>query len=256
MITKEVLEKVKNSTLLYHAYIIGDRYYMIKFDLSSEITKTQRLREKGVNYAGPISQLKLDESKFVIEEYLAKGKNMESFTMGFSFEDNDYQKIELDFEKFFQPYLEELKNRASAKLEIYDKLFRDIIEMNKENLTVDCCSTGNIFFDLKDGFSIIDAYPGNNIPNLDSLIHLILGDLPTITCKNNNQYIDNAVPQKYVTEYISYINLIKEKFINVAIKYVKDYNVNLNNYIPTSINANELESLSNLERFNGIVISI
>lgn len=148
-----------------------------------------------------------------------------------------------------------MEKRAKANQSVYDKLFGDIVEMNKENLTVDCCSKGNIFFDEKEGFWVIDAYPGNEIPNISYLIPLILGDLPDILCINNGQVIEKAVPKIYLEKYLLYCKLIVEKITNAVLKYGISFECNLQCYQPTIVDINSITELSCLEKTNIIRIS-
>lgn len=64
MIDANKLKKIKESTNTYNIYIEDDYLYMIRYDdYKEQIEKTKRLHEKGVNFAGPISQMKLDDKK-------------------------------------------------------------------------------------------------------------------------------------------------------------------------------------------------
>lgn len=147
MIDSNKLKKIKDSQKLYHMYIEDNYLYMIRLiDYTNTIEKTKRLHEKGVNFAGPISQIKLDDNQVVVEEYLARGVTLENFQDEFKFSSSlDSNQILNNYSSFFQSYLDEIKRRAEANKVVYDKLFNDIVEMNKENLTVDTCSLG-IFF--------------------------------------------------------------------------------------------------------------
>lgn len=216
MIDANKLKKIKESTNTYNIYIEDDYLYMIRYDdYKEQIEKTKRLHEKGVNFAGPISQMKLDDKKVVVEEYLAKGTSFEKMKDEYRFTSSlDSKKALEEYEDFFNIYLEEIRLRAEADQTTYDKLFNDIKEMNKENLTVDICSVGNLFFDKNVGFSIIDAYPGATIPDIKELFHMIIGNIPNMKCIDNKQSIENCVPQKYYDEFLTYIGIIKNKYKN------------------------------------------
>ena len=200
MIDTNKLKKIKESNKTHHIYIEGEYLYMIRYgDYKNEIEKTQRLNEKGVNFAGPISQIKIDGNQVVVEEYLAKGTSFEKMKDEYKFHSSlDFAKTLEEYELFFSTYLEEIRLRAEANQKIYDKLFNDIIEMNKENLTIDTRSLGNLFFDKTVGFSIIDAYPGNSIPDIKQLFRMIIGNIPSLICIDNNQVISNGVPQNEI----------------------------------------------------------
>ena len=75
MINTRILEKVKESKNLYHIYVEDDLLYMIRVgDYTTEIEKAKILHEKGVNFAGPISQVKYDDiektAEFLIEKII------------------------------------------------------------------------------------------------------------------------------------------------------------------------------------------
>lgn len=235
MIDTNKLKKIKESTNLYHIYIEGEYLYMIRCgDYKNEIEKTKRLHEKGVNFAGPISQMKIGGDQVVVEEYFAKGTTFEKIKDEYKFHSSlDSDQILEEYELFFSTYLEEIRVRAEANQKMYDKLFNDIIEMNRENLTIDTCSLGNLFFDKTVGFSIIDAYPGNIMPDIKQLFWMIIGNIPSLICTDNNQEISNSVPQKYFDIFLTYISMIKNKLI-MAMQRVK---VNIN-YDDLQVNTN------------------
>ena len=86
MIDSNKLKKIKESTNLYHIYTEGDYLYMIRYgDYKDEIEKTKKLHEKGVNFAGPISQIEFDDNQVVVEEYLAKGTTLENIKDEYKF---------------------------------------------------------------------------------------------------------------------------------------------------------------------------
>ncbi len=258
MIDVNKLRKIKASTNLYHIYIEGDYLYMIRCgDYTDEIEKTKRLHEKGVNFAGPISQIEFDDNQVVVEEYFAKGTTFEKIKDEYKFSSHigSNQALE-EYEKFFSVYLEEIRIRAEADQIVFDKLLNDIVEMNKENLTVDTCSLGNLFFDKTVGFSIIDAYSGNTIPDIRRLFWMIIGNIPSIVCDDNNQVISNCVPQKYFDQFISYIDMIKNKFITAT----KKVNVNINfddlQIKPNVVSNDEIDQLIEMEKDTRIRIRI
>ena len=228
MIDVNKLKKVKESTNLYHIYIEGDYIYMIRYgDYSIEIEKTKRLHEKGVNFAGPINQIKFSDKQVVVEEYLAKGTTFEKIKNEYRFSSSlDSNQILVNYTMFFDKYLDEIKSRADADQAVYDKLFNDITEMNKEDLTVDTCSLGNLFFDKNIGFSIIDAYPGTTLPNIKELFWLVIGNVPSMVCLENNQLITDCVPKERYNEFITYINMITNKYIKAAQKINVNFNFN------------------------------
>lgn len=258
MIDTNKLRKIKESNKTHHIYIEGEYLYMIRYgDYKNEIEKTQRLHEKGVNFAGPISQIKIDGNQVVVEEYLAKGTSFEKMKDEYKFHSSlDFAKTLEEYELFFSTYLEEIRLRAEANQKIYDKLFNDIIEMNKENLTIDTRSLGNLFFDKTVGFSIIDAYPGNSIPDIKRLFRMIIGNIPSLICIDNNQEISNGVPQKYFDNFLTYISMIKNKFI-MAMQRAK-VNINYNNLqVNTNVVTDDIiDKLIETEKEPGIRVHI
>ncbi len=258
MIDTNKLKKIKESNKTHHIYIEGEYLYMIRYgDYKNEIEKTQRLQEKGVNFAGPINQIKIDENQVVVEEYLAKGTSFEKMKDEYKFHSSlDFAKTLEEYELFFSTYLEEIRLRAEANQKMYDKLFNDIIEMNKENLTVDTRSLGNLFFDKTVGFSIIDAYPGNNIPDIKQLFRMIIGNIPSLICIDNNQEISNGVPQKYFDNFLTYISMIKNKFI-MAMQRTK-VNIDYNNLqVNTNVVTDDIiNKLIEMEKESGIRVHI
>lgn len=223
-----------------------------------KLKKTKVLHSKGVNFAGPISQMKLDNGKCVVEEHLAKGTTFEKIKIDYSLSSANITSDEImkNYTEFFQNYLNELKIRAEADQEIYDKLFSDIIEMNKENLTVDTCSLGNLFFDKDIGFSIIDAYPGDKIPNIKNLFWLVVGNIPSIGCKENSQWVSSCIPYSCYNEFIEIYNKITNKFTK-ALDKIK-YNYNLSDFIISYnvLTIDTIAELVNKEQSNEIRISI
>jgi len=247
MIEKEKLKKVVESKELYHIYIEGDYLYMIKSgDCKDEIPKTRILRDRGVNFAGPISQFKLDDGLYLLEEHLAKGVNLEKYSRGSNCNINyTPEEIEVEYLNFFLPYFNEIKERALASQEVYDKLISDIEEMNKEGLTIDTCSLGNLFFDKNIGYTIIDAYPynGTNTLNVKQLYWLIRGNSPDLTFKYSNKFILRAIPYSLYEEFNNNIKIIKQKYINALNKYHINYDIKDFNYDETVINVDTINEL-------------
>lgn len=128
--------------------------------------------------------------------------------------------------------------------------------MNKENLTIDTRSLGNLFFDKTVGFSIIDAYPGNSIPDIKQLFRMIIGNIPSLICIDNNQEISNGVPQKYFDNFLSYLYMLKNKFI-MAMQRAK-VNINYDNLqVNTNVVTDDIiDKLIEMEKEPGIRVHI
>ena len=256
MISSDKIGKIKASKKMYHSYIEDNYFYMLRpGDYENEIEKTKKLHSLGVNFAGPVSQLKLDNGYVIVEEYLAKGNCIGKFENDFYFHSiSNAENVMHEFIQRFIPYFEEIKLRANAPQALYDKLFDDIIEMNKENLTIDTCSTGNLFFDESIGFSIIDAYPFSPRLDINQLLHLIIGDLYRLICIDNQQFIDNCVPQMLYNEFKSCIETIITKYKEAVKKHHFNFNFNSLNLNLNAITEDLIKELSNLEKSGSIVI--
>ena len=250
MIDTRKLRAVMESKELYHIYVEGEYLYMIRgSDYQDEIIKAKRLHDKGINFAGPISQLKLDDGSFVVEEHLAKGMSLEKIKSEYKFSSTlPLKEILLNYSMFFRPYLEEIKLRATADQALYDKLFSDIVEMNKENLSVDICSLGNLFFDKDVGFSIIDAYPYDYIPDLKRLFWLVIGSIPSIVCIENNQILKSGVPEECYDEFMSYIKMIINKYLTAARKVNKSCNPDDLKVEPNVVTTDAINELIGMEK--------
>ncbi len=79
--------------------------------------------------------------------------------------------------------------------------------------------------------SIIDDINNNNIdeiiclgdtigigPNPKECMDMIIGNIPCMRCIENNQLIQYSIPQEYYIEFMTYINIIANKFIVSAKK--------------------------------------
>lgn len=258
MITADILKKVKESKKLYHVYIQDEYFYMIKFgNYEDEIEKTKRLHNKGVNYNGPISQIQIDQNKYLLEEYLAKGNSFERIPKEFRYmASSSSSEVYQRYCMFFSKYLDEIKKRANADQSQYNKLFDDLSEMYQENLGLDVCSLGNLFYDEVNGFTIIDAYPGNPLPDRDELIRMIIGFIPSIECLDNFQYFDSTVPDIYAEELKKSLEDIIQK-IDISFRWKEngketDYN---KFYARDVITVEKIEELSSRKNSNTIRIS-
>jgi hypothetical protein len=258
MIDKEKLRRVNESKELYHMYVEGEYLYMIRVgDYQGEIEKTKRLHDRGINFAGPISQLKLEDDTVVVEEYFAKGVTMDKMKREYKFSSAlPLKEIMSNYSMFFKPYLEEIKLRAEADQSLYNKLFSDIAKMNKENLSVDTCSLGNLFFDKDIGFSIIDAYPYNYIPDLKLLFWLVIGNIPDIVCIENNQAISKCVPEEYYDEFMSYIEMIINKYLNAARSVNKSCDPETLRVKPDMVTLDVIDKLIGMEKDTRIRITL
>ena len=256
MIDAEKLRKVRESEELYHIYVEGEYLYMIRGgDYQDEIEKTKRLHDKGINFAGPISQVKLEDGSVVVEEYFAKGITLDKMKREYKFSSSlPLKEILSNYNEFFRPYLEEIKRRAEADQSLYDKLFSDIVEMNKENLSVDICSLGNLFFDKDIGFSIIDAYPYDYIPDLKLLFWLVIGNIPVITCIENNQDVSKSVPEEYYDEFMAYIEMIISKYLKAAQKVNKSCDPETLRVKPNMLTTDVIDKLIGMEKNTDIRI--
>ncbi len=250
MIDKNKFKRIEESANLYHIYVEGDYLYMIRQDdFTNDIEKTARLRAKGVNFAGPISQIKLGERTVAVEEHLAKGTSFEKVEDEYRFSSSWNPKEVLeDYTIFFNEYLEELRLRAEADQVLYDKLFSDIIEMNKESLTLDTCSLGNLFFDKTVGFSIIDAHRVNTLPNIGRLFWMIIGNASSIACIENEQSIDKCVPQESYEKFMIYIGMITDKFKKALAKANLQCDEAKLQLSPNIVTEDTIKAITNMEK--------
>ena len=157
---------------------------------------------------------------------------------------------------FFRAYLEEIKLRAEADQSLYNKLFSDIVEMNKENLSVDTCSLENLFFDKDIGFSIIDAYPYDCIPDLKLLFWLVIGNIPGIVCIENNQKISKCVPEECYEEFMAYIEMIMNKYLTAARSVNKSCDPEILRVKPNMVTVGMIDELIGMEKDTRIRISV
>ena len=257
MIDAAKIKKINDSEGTYHIYIEGEYIYMIRpGDYADEIEKTKRLRKKGVNFAGPIEQEKLEDGRIVVKEYLAKGQSFEKMIGEYKFSAAlPLKEIISNYTMFFRQYLVEIKLRAVADQSVYDKLFSDIVEMNKENLSVDVCHLGNLFFDADAGFSIIDAYPYDYLPDLKLLFRLIIGDIPGIMCIDNHRELSCCVPAECYDEFMAYIDMIISKYLMAAYKVNKSCDPNDLRVKPSMVTVDTIDELIGMEKDSNIRIT-
>lgn len=236
--TQEQITKSLNSSAPKGFVVIDDDYIVIKgseLDLDW-IPKTKRLRERGVNYCGPIDYAIYDQKIFLLE-HRAKGMVMEYSEYTFNNPLNKEIYIE-----YFNKYMSILRMFANAPLEQYLKFFADIEEMRKELLKPDVCSLSNLFYNPEEGFSFIDVYPGNQRLSIDDIFLILL----------NGKFSVNGVsllPKEYSEEYTNLLKIIYEKIIIGLRKYGYSSN-EIKEYVDKGIHTFKDNEIVKIEELN------
>lgn len=239
-ISDEIILKAKSIWNGKCFMVIDDHYIIIEDgeSLKSEIEKCNRLREKWVNYCGPISYKEYDWKYYFIE-HRAPWLQLDFYDY------NDNIKIDEAFQKYFS-YLELLSN---ASQEQYNKFFSDIELMKKESLRPDYCSLWNLFYDKRIWFSFIDVYPCNIRPwdsklSVSQIFNMILN--PKFSYKNLN-----IIPKEEVDKYNKAIKTIYEKIIK-ALKLYNYPDNEIKNYLNKKMHefsSNECVSYKDIEKY-------
>lgn len=187
MITDEMIKKSKESSGIKGFYIIDDNYILIRdtFD-ENWIERTKRLRERGVNYCGPIECRVVDNQSYALE-HRAQGQEW-YITKEVNGKGNYLQA--------FGEYMSKLMALYEAPQEQFDKFFDDIDKMAEEGMKPDVCSYGNLFYDPNIGFSFIDVYPNPDGRRLDigSIFSILLNSKFSVSGIS-------LLPEEYGKEY-------------------------------------------------------
>lgn len=217
MITDEMIEKSKTAKTHKGFAIIDDNYIIMTEGegLQEFITKTFRLREKGVNYCGPV-ECRIENGVCYYLEHRAKGEVLQYSNYDLPIGKNT--NLKTNYLNAFKEYMTTLKMLSDAPKEHYIKFFSDIEEMRKENLKPDICSLDNLLYDEEKGFSFIDVYPGNERIKVSNLFRIILNDRFKAKCNWNSSI--SILPSEYKDEYFSSI----ENVISKVLVGLKEFN--------------------------------
>lgn len=201
-IPDEMVNEAKSLNNIKYFMIINDKYILIKDGKSLiwDIEKCNRLREKWVNYCGPVSYREVGWDYYFIE-HKAPWVQLQFY---------DYDR-DTPYTEAFKKYLSYLELLANATQEQYNKFFDDIELMKKESLKPDCCSLWNLFFDSETWFNFIDVYPCNIHPN-DS--KLSVSNIFKIILNPKFSYQScNVIPSEELDKYNELIKIIYGKIL-------------------------------------------
>lgn len=177
----ELFEKGKNSKGVFTP--INDDYGLVcksmpvsDEELTKYVSAITKAKAGGINIAGVVDYRMIPGTtstyntnhgvvtytKGVFLEDRAKGNSFENKNMYISVHaEYDYSKLVLDYLKAFLKYIEECERRAAAPQEMFDKIVKDCIDLQRYGLTIDPKPL-NFFFHPTHGFTIIDVVSANN----------------------------------------------------------------------------------------------
>lgn len=137
------------------------------------IETIKKLKDNGVNISTIVDYKLLPETTktfenvgsytqgiFLEERAAGKSHSRESIYLGTK-KDYDFNEIIKEYLQLVIEYVEELEKRAAASQEVFDKLVIDCKKINEVGLTIDPKPL-NFFYDVNDGFTIIDVVPSNS----------------------------------------------------------------------------------------------
>jgi len=235
MLTDELYELGLNSNKLYLP--LNDKYCLVTKAmpvtdemLEEYIANIRKCKKLGINIAsildyrfipGTTSNYgeNINYSKGVYLEERAKGKSFNSEIIYAKLSDNIEDIINTYLIKTNE-YLEELELRSKASQEIYDKLIRDYLEIEKNNLVVDPKPT-NFYFSEDEGYTFIDLIGNNNYDNSEFFPRYIMGivygyDRPFVFMGNDTFY---GLPKEYQDRFIIAYEESLNKIVNAFKKY-------------------------------------
>ncbi len=198
-ITDEMLNLAKNSRSTKNFTIIDENFIMIVDNVRHLIPVCEKLRNNGVNYAGPVDYRIVDGKCYTLQH---RAKGIENDISRITFRNNDNS----DYLNCFLRYLNIIESFSAIPLEHFLKFFSDIEMMREENIKPDVCSLDNLFYDKDVGFSFIDVYPGDDRLSISSIFLILL----------NRKFSINGVsviPLEYKDRYDKAMKSIFEKII-------------------------------------------
>lgn len=208
-LTDEMILKSKVEGKVKGFIILDENYIVIQDAVQDIIEKTQRLRNKGVNYCGPIDCREVDGTSYALE-HRAPGKEINHSDR---LCDTDVNNAN-EYISIFSQYMSELKKLSLIPQKQYLKFFDDIEELRKEKLKPDCCSLGNLFYDKNVGFSFIDVYPiVTGAPerlSIQNIFYILLNRRFSLPIDGERL---SVIPASFQKEYDTYISDIFTKIL-------------------------------------------
>lgn len=193
ILSEELITKIKNNkrkcTYLNDDYVILYKSMgVLDSQLDEYLSRIKNAQESGINIPKVIEYKLLNEkngleSLGIFVEERAKGNVLNE--RGIILEEGNnynFSDIITTYLEKVTNYLTELKRRAEASQEIYDKFLNDYINIHKYGLRPDPNSL-NFLFDEKIGYTIIDPYI-NDEKTIDekNLFRYIVNDIYGVSC--------------------------------------------------------------------------
>lgn len=178
ILTDKLYEIGKNSknicTIVDDKYVLVTKSMPVTDDmLTKYIDSIRRAKKDGINIASILDYRLIPGTthsflndtvrytKGVFLEDRAQGECIERAAYYLNTNKEYDSSVVYKYIKSLESYLEELERRATAPQEVYDKLIKDCLDIEKYDLTIDPKPL-NFFFDPSVGYTIIDVIDGKN----------------------------------------------------------------------------------------------
>ena len=237
-LSDELYKKGKNSKSIFTP--INEDYGLVcksmpgtDEELSKYVSAITRAKADGINIAGIVDYRMIPGTtstyntnhgvvtytKVVFLEDRAKGNSFENKNMYISVHaEYDYSKLVLDYLKAFLKYIEECERRAAAPQEMFDKIVKDCIDLQKYGLMIDPKPL-NFFFHPTHGFTIIDVEStDNDIKPIEGheyfptyIYSIVLGYGEPTLYVGNTRY--NGLPKTYQERLFNALGILEDKIV-------------------------------------------
>ena len=202
-------------------------------ELSKYVSAITKAKADGINIAGIVDYRMIPGTtstyntnhgvvtytKGVFLEDRAKGNSYVDKNMYVSVHgEYDYSKLVLDYLKAFLVYIEECERRAAAPQEMFDKIVKDCIDLQRYGLMIDPKPL-NFFFHPTHGFTIIDVISRNdNVETLEGyeyfptyIYSIVLGNGEPTLHVGNTRY--NGLPKMYQERLYDALGILEDKIV-------------------------------------------
>lgn len=236
-LSDELYEKGKNSKYIFTP--IDENYGLVSKsmpvcdeELDKYIAAITKANEAGINVTrivdykmipGTTSSFNTNNgvisyTRGVFLEDRAKGNSFEYKTMNVSIHGcYDYEKLVLDYLKAFLEYIEECERRAAAPQEMFDKIVKDCVDLQRYGLMIDPKPL-NFFFHPTYGFTIIDVISKKNNMALEDyeyfptyIYGIVLGNGEPSMYVGNTLY--NGLPKIYQERLYNALGILEDKIV-------------------------------------------